>query len=164
MTTRPLLAALSFVALVGLLVGAWRFAPRDSGPPDLAPRPAKATAGRFAVQDGGKTVLDRISGRRWQQGSSGSKMDWAAAKIWCSANTPTLPGNDWRLPSLGELVTLVDVTTASPTIDPVFGGQPATSFWSSTPKAFGDSVFWLVYDGNVSNAHATFTYWVRCVR
>lgn len=125
------LAVLSLVAVVARL------------PPPTA-QPAKATAGRFAVQEGGKTVLDRLSGLRWQQGFSASPMDWAAAKTWCSANTPALPGSGWRLPTVRELDTVVDRQTQQPASDAVFGATPSEYFWTSTPWVGGGSA-WYVY-------------------
>lgn len=115
------------------------------------------------MQDAGKTVFDRISGLHWQRGSSDGP-NWTQAKTWCSANTPALPGSGWRMPTTGELVTLVDRKQIEPAIDPVFMGTP-TIFWSSTPYASGGSV-WCVHfaAGNALNVLITDTFSVRCVR
>ena len=146
------LAVLSLVAVVARL------------PPPTA-QPAKATAGRFAVQEGGKTVLDRLSGLRWQQGFSASPMDWAAAKTWCSANTPALPGSGWRLPTVRELDTVVDRQTQQPASDAVFGAPPSEYFWTSTPWVGGGSAWVVGFGYGSSNSLDTSnTYRVRCVR
>ena len=129
------------------------------------PVPATAIAGRFAMQDSGKTVLDRISGLHWQQGFSATTMTQAAALTWCSANTPALPGTGWRLPTSHELEDLADSQAASPAIDAVFAGTPSEFFWSATPWVSGGNA-WVVdfyygrsyYDGSSS------AFRVRCVR
>ena len=160
MTAHHVCATLACLALVGWLAGAARLAP-----PDRVRQPAKATAGRFAVQDGGKTVLDRISGLRWQQAFSATNMNQAAAKNWCSANTPGLPGTGWRLPGVGELATLVERKPNSPAIDAAFAGTPAAWFWSSTPWVAGGAA-WIVnfYDGGSALGAPSFPNRVRCVR
>ena len=160
MTAHYVCATLACLALVGWLAGAARLAP-----PDRVRQPAKATAGRFAVQDGGKTVLDRISGLRWQQAFSATSMNQAAAKAWCLANTPGLPGTGWRLPGVGELVTLIDRKAVYPAIDAAFVGTLAVSFWSSTPGVEGGSA-WVVYfaDGYCDVYGISLTSRVRCVR
>ncbi len=162
MTTRNVFVALALFAWVGWLAGAFQVAP-----PPTAPYAANATAGRFAVQDSGKTVLDRSNGLRWQQGFSAKTMNWADAKTWCAANTPALPGSGWRLPTIGELVTLVDVKNNSPAIDSMFAGTPNELFRASTPSASGGSA-WLVFFYNGYALHydndIASTYRVRCVR
>ncbi|MBH1988473.1 MAG: DUF1566 domain-containing protein [Myxococcaceae bacterium] len=57
----------------------------------------------------------------------------------------------WRLPSVKELRTLVDVTTSNPSIDIyAFPNTPASWFWSSTQIAGGVNA-WFVYfhDGQI---------------
>lgn len=155
MIARPVTAVLLALAIL-TSAGAWL---------QRAPTPAKATAGRFAVQEGGKIVLDRISGLRWQQGFSAATMDWANAKAWCSANTPGLPGNAWRLPTIGELATLVDAKTQKPAIDAVFAGTPGEGLWSATPWG-GAGYAWDVQFGvGITTGDAmSVPYRVRCVR
>lgn len=155
MIARHLIAALAVFAVIG-----WLAAARDS-----VPHAATAPAGRFVLQDAGKTVLDRINDLRWQQGFSATPMKWADAKTWCSANTPALPGSGWRLPTVGELVTLVDRKRSNPAIDAVFSGTPNAYFWSITPFASGGSVWYVsFYYGNAAINDITNTYRVRCVR
>ncbi len=129
------------------------------------PVPATAVAGRFATQDSGVTVLDRISGLHWQQGFSASTMTQAAALTWCSANTPALPGSGWRLPTSHELDDLADTQTSSPAIDAVFAGTPNEYFWSATPWVSGGYAWYVSFAYGYSSSYDTsFTYRVRCVR
>ena len=98
--------------------------------------PGHYTAGMGMVSDN-KTTLT------WQQaaptigGDSGNgEYTWSNAKSYCAALS--LNGSGWRLPTVKELVSLVDVTKQSPCIDTSANGFPATpaaAFWSATPLA-----------------------------
>ena len=157
-------ASFAIVTLLGLLSLAMLIAHRPL--PPLA-QPAKAIAGRFALQDNGKTVLDRVNGLRWQQGSSTTTMNWAAAKAWCSNNTPVLPGTGWRLPTVRELQTIVDRQTGEEGMgtDAVFGATPKFLLWTMSPWVGGGSTWFVGFGSGDSyyspsqNAHN-----VRCVR
>jgi hypothetical protein len=80
----------------------------------------------------------------------------------------------WRVPSVKELMTLVDFSISadgSPAIDPTFVNTPEDLFWSSsaTPDVNGQSVAWVVhFDPGDSSASSTVVKtWgaqVRCVR
>ena len=120
---------------------------------------------RFAVQDVGKTVLDRISGLHWQQGISSGTLSTTGAATWCTANTPGLPGTGWRLPTSHELEDLVDAQTSAPAINTAFAGTASVNLvTSSTWKANGDT--WVVnFDGGATSSTSTLNGGkVRCVR
>ena len=158
------LSLLVVLLLAGAAVLFWALPPAPLPPENTAP--AKAVAGRFAVQDGGKTVLDRLTGLHWQQGFSGSTMDWAAAKLWCSNNTAALPGSGWRLPTVRELDTIVDRQTQQPAIDPVLSANtPSEYFWTSTPWVGGGSAWSVYFNFGYSFFHDTSSsFRARCVR
>ncbi len=71
--------------------------------------------------------------------------------------------NDWRLPTIKELATLVDLSQSSPAVDPVFAATIQSShYWSSTTSANNFHYAWLVefpcgannhLDGNKSSDH-----------
>ena len=117
---------------------------------------------------GDGTVTDNVTGLTWQQSTPKSTYAWSDAIAYCS--TVTL-GNlgDWRLPSVIELVSIVDYDVASPTpsIDiTAFPKTPADIFWSSTLVAGAPSEAWYV---NFSYGYAISTdvseiNHVRCVR
>ena len=101
----------------------------------------------FTVNDDG-TVTDTATGLMWSQADSGSGMDWEQALAWAQQKNAEdyLGHNDWRVPSVKELQSIVDysrspATTDSPAIDPVFQTTRITNeagqddypyFWSST--------------------------------
>ena len=98
--------------------------------------------------NGDGTVSDRATGLMWSKADSGAGMNWPDALAWVQKkNAEKFPGhNDWRLPGVKELQSLVDYsrspdTSHSPAIDPVFNCTAFTNeagqidwpfYWSST--------------------------------
>jgi hypothetical protein len=129
-----------------------------------AGRAAKATApaGRYVVTGG--TVLDVMTKLTWQQIAPSQTFTWAGASTYCHGLN--LNGGGWRLPSMRELVTIVDIRQIALMIDgTAFPGTPAQWFWSLTPALTpGDA--WAVdfYSGGTAHAPASTSYYVRCVR
>lgn len=92
------------------------------GGPDPAAQPA-----RYSVDPAAKTALDNWTGLLWQI-EVGRTLNAADAKMQCAAL-----GSGWRLPSAKELLTIVDPTKVSPSInEEVFPDTSAEPFWSST--------------------------------
>jgi hypothetical protein len=77
--------------------------------------------------------------------------------------------SDWRLPTLVELLSIVDSGKLSPAIDAsVFSiyGTPNYDFWTSTSSA-GIAGAWVVDFNNGASIQwstSSNTAWVRCVR
>jgi len=96
-------------------------------------------------------------------------MTWAAAKSYCAGLGATLAGTGWRLPTIKELQTLVDVSVATgPSIDPTFfpNGGPG-SFWSSTPSTADTTAVWVLsFNASVGEGQVGMSGngSVRCVR
>ncbi len=93
------------------------------------------------VANGDGTVTDTASGLTWQQADSGRTFDWPGALQYAEALT--LGGHDdWRLPDVKELQSIVDYDRApdaldpakrGPAIDPVFAlTTPESWCWTST--------------------------------
>jgi hypothetical protein len=87
-----------------------------------------------------------------------------------AVNSATLCGaSDWRLPTPGELQSIVDysVATPGPTIDANwFPNTQGSVFWSSSPYVGNPAAAWSVRFsyGNVVSNFRTDTYYVRLVR
>ena len=112
----------------------------------------------------GNIVTDNSTGLQWQDDTLGASMNWQAAIDYCEALS--LDGfNDWRLPNLKELTSIVDDSTSSPAIESTF--QNTTSYyWSSTTYLGNVSRAWTVGsgNGNHSNNPKSNGNSVRCVR
>jgi hypothetical protein len=118
------------------------------------------------TDNGDGTVTDKVTGLMWQQAVTSDTYIWANAVAHCP--TVTLAGHsDWRLPTLIELVSIVDFAQSKPSINSTyFLTTPTNYFWSSSPVASSPSSAWLVdfLSGFSSYDDVSFTYNVRCVR
>jgi len=91
------------------------------------------------------TISDNATGLTWMQSDSESAMNWEDALSYCE-NLPLAGADDWRLPNVKELQSLVDYsrspdTSNSAAIDPLFVVSTITNeaeqldypfYWSST--------------------------------
>ena len=125
---------------------------------------ADAPGGRF--MPGKEIVLDTKTGLTWQQPFDGTSRDWAAAVMYCEG-LELDEHDDWRLPSMKELQTIVDETRYNPAVDPnAFLNMPTDVFWTSSIWATNPSNAWVVYFsyGYSSIRDTTYSGRVRCVR
>lgn len=100
------------------------------------------------VDGGDGTVTDRATGLAWARADSGTGMSWQDALAWVAAKNAEryLGHDDWRLPTVKELQSLLDYrrspdTTGSAALDPLFEATSITNeggardwpyYWSST--------------------------------
>jgi hypothetical protein len=152
-----------------------RYAPAACADPNWAEWPmpnsqADVTAGApnlEAYRDNGDgTVTDNVTSLMWQQGFMTGYMQVAAA-MYCQTTLALGGYHDWRLPSVMELVSLVDHGQVNPSINgALFPSTPASPFWSSSPLAGSPSMAWNVdfSAGLTSSLDATTAINVRCVR
>jgi hypothetical protein len=120
------------------------------------------------TDNGDGTVTDNVTKLMWEQAASTSTYSWTDAAIYCSSRAAG-GHSDWRVPSMIELVSLLDLTRSAPTINPTyFPNTPPVRFWSAS----GDgSIYagWLV-DFSGANGRPNDPDWttdllnVRCVR
>jgi len=132
---------------------------------------------RFVVVKGG-LVQDTLTGLVWRQdgsdtrnGCSGSgnlTCTWAEAQAYCAGL-----GSGFRLPTLKELLSIVDFTVASgPMINQTafpntpFSSATADSFWTSSPYAGLPGYVWNLWflSGGPGTGQASGYGRVRCVR
>lgn len=100
------------------------------------------------VDNGNGTISDNATGLMWQQDDSVTGYNWSEALTYCES-LATASYDDWRLPNVKELQSLVDYgrspdTTNSAAIDPLFNATQITNeagnidyaaYWSSTTHA-----------------------------
>ena len=115
---------------------------------------------------GRASVRDRGTGLTWQRVLPARTFTFAAATAYCGHLN--LDGHeDWRLPSMPELVSLVDERAANPAIDgAAFPGTPAESFWTSSLFGNKSAEAWHVYfdHGFALYGLLKASHRVRCVR
>jgi len=119
----------------------------------------------------GGIVTDTITSLQWQDNVSSQRANWSDAVAYCS--NLTIEGTaGWRLPSMHELTTLVDLGY-EPKIDPLFSTKRSGKFWSSTEYAFDTSKYAYYSDfstgfsadyGDRSVFEKSNSYAVRCVK
>ena len=121
--------------------------------------------------NGDGTVTDNVTGLIWQQAPTTTQYIWSAAVTHCPQLSLGGHSDDWRLPTLIELVSLLDfsVSTASgsPTVNATaFPAMPAGLYWSATAVSDLNNFAWEVnFNNGVINADATIgSDLVICVR
>jgi len=112
----------------------------------------------YSVHSNG-SVTHNTTGLMWQQCALGhsynnasntcdgtaSSVTWAQALTSASTNT-FLGHNDWRLPNIKELASIVERACYSPAINTaIFLEGSSTWFWSSSPLANSSDYAWNVH-------------------
>ena len=129
---------------------------------------------RFKVlsQFDGAAVLDKETGRVWEQSPSISRFTWNDAQASFHCNNLSV-GNrkGWQLPTIQELASLVDGNSTNTSSPRLPSGHPfqhveSSFYWSATTLAFDTSLAWgvLFSDGGVSAVGKTNGSFVWCVR
>jgi hypothetical protein len=142
--------------------------------------------------DNGQTIADNATGLEWEKLCNDAvnpacptihdvntfyTWDQAFQKI-ADLNAANFAGhNDWRLPNINELQTLLDYGRADPAIDPIFNNGTDSftfpevqsfpcAYWTSTTYAGASEFVWMVRagDGFVSGRMRVETFNVRAVR
>jgi hypothetical protein len=113
-------------------------------------------------------VTDHKTGLIWQQADDGTKRREDAVAKYCD-DLDLGDFDDWRLPRIDELQTIVDYTRSNPSIDPAFSAHSYYFFWSSTPHAphpSSDATWYIHFDYGTSgwNGLCCNDFYVRCVR
>lgn len=120
-----------------------------------------------AYRNNGATVTDLVTGLIWQQADDGVRRTWNEAAAYCQ-DLDQGGFDDWRLPFLKELLSIVDAGRNSPAINPIFTSSSSTDiYWSGEDYASSSNYAWGVnfYAGaSVYNAKTLGGMKVRCVR
>lgn len=113
----------------------------------------------------GGVVHDDYTRLTWQRDVEHDNFAWESAGAHCAKLDSN--GKGWRLPSLRELLTLVDATRTEAAIDPAaFPNTPSEFFWSSSPSVTPAGTAWGVNftRGSSGAALVGTSAHVRCVR
>jgi len=127
-------------------------------------------ASRFTILSafGDAAVRDDETGLVWEKTLETNEVSWNDARAAC-ADKDVGGRKGWRLPSIFELASLMDLSmTTGPTL-PL--GHPFTNvqldvYWSATTVAGTPNSAWLVFfdTGKVIHGFKTITFHVWCVR
>ncbi|WP_192485337.1 DUF1566 domain-containing protein [Cysteiniphilum marinum] len=142
--------------------------PTDTGPgqwPTPRFEPAK-NADNSECEDAN---YDKLTGLMWAKNGSASGLVWAGAKTYAS-NLILCGYNDWRLPTINELRSLINYSaTTSPANwlnSKNFSNISKDNYWSSTSYSLRGGKTWGVNMGTglVYNYSQTDAYYVLPVR
>jgi hypothetical protein len=141
--------------MAGLILAGWVFARHGH---------ADAPPGRYAFPDAG-VVLDTRTGLVWQRATSPDAYSWDQAGAYCQSLT--LDGTGWRLPSVKELHTIVDIAREIPAADPTaFPDAVSVQYWTSSPLVGAPTSAWVIdfRNGAAMPTSADQASRARCVR
>ena len=106
------------------------------------------------VDNGNNTITDNATNLMWTQSDGGEKMDWEHALAY--AESATLAGyNDWRLPNVKELQSIVDYTKSPSATNVANIGPAINSMFSCTPITNEAGVSDYGYYWTSTSAHFT---------
>lgn len=111
------------------------------------------------------TLIDGATGLEWQD-TAVSSMNWEDAQEHCLTLFMNYE-SDWRLPSMQELLTIVDYSETDPTTaDNIFHDSSSAYFWTSTSSEYNSSRAWFIsfQTGFSGTYDKTGTWPARCVR
>ena len=117
-----------------------------------------------------RDVLDLATGLRWQRTPAPKPLPFRAASDYCARlklGAKSDAKRNWRVPTLVELLTLIDEGAAAPMIDrTAFPETPPEPFWTSSTFANGAELAWYVRFDQGAGLYGRLieAFRVRCVR
>lgn len=135
---------------------------------------AAVTQPNYTIQNpvaGSSVTVDNITGLMWVTDPvgafTGGTYSWLNAINACE-NLNYATYNDWRLPNVRELLSIVNHQNLSPRINTIyFSNTQNSNYWTSTSAAYDPTnVAWRVDFGtaNLTTTLKSYTGYVRCVR
>lgn len=125
------------------------------------------------ADNGDGTTTDKATGLMWAQDDSGEALDWASSLAYANtANESNYLGyNDWRVPNVKELQSIVDYSGVYPAIDTSFFNitDIDSYFWTSTSAYFSPNnpayyYAWYVAFGYAVDAEGNDSHGAGAVR
>jgi hypothetical protein len=121
---------------------------------------ADAPPDRYTINAAQGLVTDLRTGLVWQHPANASTYTWDQAATYCRGL-----GSGSRVPTLKELLTLVDPMRARPAIDiKAFPNTPPEWFWTSSNRATAGPAAVSFANGASGFYRPTEVLRVRCVR
>jgi hypothetical protein len=95
------------------------------------------------TDNGDGTITDNVTGLMWQKTPSRDSVPWETALT--RAEESVLGGHDdWRLPNLKELGSLVDITRNAPAVSAAFSAMQSLRYWTSSAQFKQTANAWFV--------------------
>ena len=121
----------------------------------------------IGILNAGDMVFHKKTGLFWQDNrlSMSEKITYKESKELCEEMK--IGGyEDWRIPTLKELLTIVDYKNYDPAILNGFSSIESSTYWSSTPYQGRDNEVWGVSfkSGATDSNSKTYDRFIRCVR
>lgn len=109
-------------------------------------------------------MIDNCTGLMWQRDTVNWGVGWCEALYYCE-NLRLAGHDDWRLPNIRELESIVDYGRFAPPLDPLFEAR-IDGYWSSTSAAhFPDNAWFVGFgSGGASSYVKEVGFAVRAVR
>jgi len=124
----------------------------------------KPTFKRDDVKD---IVIDSATNLMWQDDKRAKnvKKDWSDAKVYCQ-NLAHAGYDDWYLPSISELETLINTAKYNRAIKKIFRNTAFNNYWSSSTNVSlsKDALLMNFLYGYPSYSYKTGEYYVLCAR
>ena len=140
----------------------------DDVPAELTPTTPVAKVnteqGDYTIMN--TTVIDTTTQLQWQREDDDMARTWDDAWQYC-VDLDLGGHQDWRLPRIKELQSIVDYGQASaPLIEGEAFPNTNSSYWSASSRARTSGSAWRVFlsSGNVNSSFKTELSYVRCVR
>lgn len=113
---------------------------------------------------GNGTLTDQNTGIMWLKDTDSTQKSWQTALDYCN-NLTMASYEDWRLPDIKELDSIIDEASQAPVVDPVFSNLKGDFYWSST-TGLNHSVAWSLSFANAQmlSLHKETMKYVLCVR
>lgn len=110
-----------------------------------------------------QVVTDSLTNLTWELDVDYTKRDWSSAKAYCTSK-----GDDWRLPTIKELMTTLHFDYWAPACDTEYCPGNSGFFWSSNEDLEDSSKALNIYfyTGDIRSKDKTDTnsLYVRCVK
>ena len=93
--------------------------------------------------NGNGTVTDTKTGLIWQKDTAKNSMSWSEALAYCES-LKLGERWTWRLPTIKELESIVDLSVCVPAIDLVFQDTKNGKYWTSTTEDDSRTYAWII--------------------